>query len=97
MYAGCKQVKEKRGETIMYKITAEIEGMMCPMCEAHVQDAIRNGFQVKKVKASHKKGNAVIVSENPIEEEQLKNVVDQTGYTIKSVISEPYKKTLFGI
>ena len=32
----------------MYKITAEVEGMACGMCEAHVNDAIRVAFDVKK-------------------------------------------------
>ena len=37
----------------MYKITAEVEGMACGMCEAHVNDAIRAAFDVKKVSSSH--------------------------------------------
>ena len=35
----------------MFKTTVGIEGMMCGMCEAHVNDAIRKAFDVKKVKA----------------------------------------------
>ena len=31
----------------MYKVTAGIEGMMCGMCESHIQDAIRKAFNVK--------------------------------------------------
>ncbi len=33
----------------MVKITLEVEGMACGMCEAHVNDAIRKAFPVKKV------------------------------------------------
>ena len=33
----------------MTKTILSIEGMQCGMCEAHVNDAIRNNFAVKKV------------------------------------------------
>ena len=44
----------------MYQITLKIDGMACSMCESHVCDTIRNQFKVKKVSASHAKGEAVI-------------------------------------
>ena len=50
----------------MVQITVGVDGMACSMCEAHVSDAIRKTFPVKKVTASHNKGQAVIVSENVI-------------------------------
>ena len=28
----------------MVKITAKVEGMMCDMCEAHVNDAVRKAY-----------------------------------------------------
>ena len=39
----------------MTKTILSIEGMQCGMCEAHVNDAIRNNFAVKKVTSSHAK------------------------------------------
>lgn len=39
----------------MVKITADVEGMACGMCEAHVNEAVRNAFSVKKVTSSHTK------------------------------------------
>lgn len=33
----------------MIKITVGIEGMACGMCEAHINEAVRNVFQIKKV------------------------------------------------
>ena len=50
----------------MVQITVGVDGMACSMCEAHVSDAIRKAFPVKKVTASHTKGQAVIVAENEI-------------------------------
>ena len=32
----------------MVKITLDIEGMACGMCEAHVNDAVRRVFPVKR-------------------------------------------------
>ena len=40
----------------MVQITVGVDGMACSMCEAHVSDAIRKAFPVKKVTASHTKG-----------------------------------------
>ena len=45
----------------MVKITLEIDGMMCGMCEAHVNECIRENFTVKKVTSSHAKGESVIL------------------------------------
>ena len=50
----------------MYQITLSIDGMACSMCESHVCDTIRSKFSVKKVTASHSKGEAVILSETQI-------------------------------
>ena len=33
----------------MIKYTLAVDGMMCGMCEAHVNDAVRRAFAVKKV------------------------------------------------
>jgi copper chaperone CopZ len=54
--------------------------MMCGMCESHINDAIRNSFTVKKVKASKRKKEAVIVSEEEIDEKKMKEVIEATGY-----------------
>lgn len=35
---------------MMIKTTIQIDGMMCGMCETHIQDAIRKHFKVKKSK-----------------------------------------------
>lgn len=46
----------------MIETTVGIDGMQCGMCEAHVNDTIRAAFPVKKVSASHKKGQAAMWS-----------------------------------
>ena len=80
----------------MIKTTVGIDGMMCGMCESHVNDAIRKSFDVKKVSSSHSKKKTEITSEEAIDEDKLRAVIDETGYTVLSVDSEPYKKKGFG-
>ena len=81
----------------MIKTTLGIEGMMCGMCESHMNDAIRNNFDVKKVTSSHSKKQTVIITEQDIDEQELKAVIDGTGYESGAVKKEPYeKKGLFG-
>lgn len=81
----------------MVKITVGIEGMACGMCEAHINEAVRNAFQVKKVTSSHTKKQTVILAETDIPEQELKSVVAKAGYDVVSVSNEPYeKKGLFG-
>lgn len=83
----------------MYKTVAIIEGMACSMCEAHVNDAIRREFAVKKVSSSHVKGRTEIVSDEPIDEVRLRKAIEAMGYSVKGISSESYEKkrfTLFG-
>lgn len=71
--------------------------MQCGMCEAHVNDAVRKAFDVKKVTSSHTKNQTVILSEQPIDEQALRDVINRTGYEVTSLTSEPYeRKGLFG-
>ena len=76
----------------MVKTTVEIDGMMCGMCESHINDAIRQNFKVKKVKSSHAKGQTEIITENDIDEEKLRQTIENTGYKVVSVLKAPYEK-----
>lgn len=80
----------------MIKTTVKVNGMACGMCEAHINDCIRQNFSIKKVNASHKKGICEIISEMPLDEQRLKRAITDTGYEFAGVESEPYiKKGLF--
>ncbi len=81
----------------MVKTVLEIEGMACGMCEAHVNDAVRKVFPVKKVTSSHAKGRMEILSEQPLEEEKLKVAIEATGYQVTGISSEPYEKKGFSL
>ena len=82
----------KGNDLNMYETKVKIDGMMCGMCESHINDAIRNAFSVKKVSDSHSKGEADIISEEPIDEAKLRETITKTGYDFVSMTSKPYEK-----
>ena len=81
----------------MVKTILGIDGMMCGMCESHMNDAIRNNFDVKKVTSSHSKKQTEVISEEALDESKLKEVVEKTGYQLTSVETEPYEKKGFSL
>ena len=76
----------------MIKTTVNIEGMMCSHCEAHVNEAIKENFKVKKVTSSHIDKKTEIISEEPLDETAVKKAVADAGYTVTLIETEPYKK-----
>lgn len=78
----------------MLKITLNIEGMMCPKCEARVSKAIETAFAVKEVKSSHEKNQTVILCEDVIAEEAIRAVIPE-GFTMTGYKCEKHKKFLF--
>ena len=76
----------------MIKTTLTIDGMMCSMCEAHVNDAVSDALQVKSVKSSHKKGTTEIISEQAPDLQTVKDAIEKTGYRVLDMKSEPYEK-----
>ena len=82
----------------MIQTTIGVGGMMCGMCEAHVNDAVRKSFAVKSVKSDRRKNRCVVVSEEPLDEVAVREAITATGYDFLSISSEPYtKKGLFGL
>ncbi len=70
--------------------------MACSMCEAHINDAVRAKFKVKKISSSHAKKQTVIISEEELDAQKLKEVIEETGYRVLSHRCEPFeKKKLF--
>ena len=72
-----------------------IDGMMCGMCEAHINDAIRKHFSVKSAKSDRRKKRCVVVSEEPLDEAKVQQVISETGYEFLSFESKPYQKKGF--
>ena len=82
----------------MIQTTIGVGGMMCEMCEAHINDVIRKNFKVKSARSNRRKNQCVVVSEEPLDEEAVRAAIAETGYDFLSMTSEPYKrKGLFGL
>ena len=81
----------------MFKTTASISGMVCGMCEAHINDAIRAAFPIKKVTSSRSKGETVILSNQPLNQDLLRQTINSTGYILLSIKEEQCdKRSFFG-
>lgn len=76
----------------MIETIVQVDGMMCGMCESHINDAVRSHFQVRKVSSSHSKGQTVIRSQEALDQAQLRQVIDATGYKVLDVVSRPVEK-----
>ena len=76
----------------MVKTVLKIDGMMCGMCEAHMNDLIRKNFKVKKVTSSAKDGETVIISEAELDIPWAKKQIKDIGYELVDYTSEPYEK-----
>ena len=81
----------------MIKISLDIDGMACGMCESHINDAVRRAFTVKKVTSSHTKGKTEILAEQPLDEEALKAAIEATGYKVMGIHTEPWEKKGFSL
>ncbi len=65
------------------KITLNIEGMMCPHCEARVKSTLEALDGVAAAEVSHKEGVAVVTLKSPdVDEKTLKDAVTAQGYKV---------------
>ena len=88
----------KFSEAYMKEIILKVEGMQCGMCESHVNDAVRKAANVKKVTSSHVEGKTVVVCDESIDAQIVKNAIQKDGYNVSEVVEKPYvKKGLFSI
>ena len=79
----------------MNKIILKIDGMGCGACEAHVNKLIRMNFNIKKVTSSHIKNQTIIITPDNISEDEIRKVLDDTGYILLSYEQVEAKKSLF--
>lgn len=76
----------KENEQMLFKkkktgIILNVEGMMCPHCEARVKKAVEEIEGVEEAAASHKKKTVTVFGQCDIE--KVKSVIAEQGYTVK--------------
>lgn len=76
----------------MTETILKVDGMACGMCESHINDTVRNKFSVQKVTSSHTKSETVILSEQPLDQQALRDAIAATGYTVTAMDTHPYEK-----
>ena len=52
-----------------------VNGMMCGGCESRVKNAIKNIEGVENVTADHKTGKVIVISNNEVSEEIIKEAL----------------------
>ena len=82
----------------MFKTTLKIDGMMCGMCESHVNDIVRKTLpDASKVKSSHRKGECSFITDRKIDGNAVKEALNEMGYKLLAVKTEDYEKRgIFG-
>lgn len=77
----------------MYQTKAEVEGMMCGMCEAHIADTVRKTFpEAKSVKANRSRNSVEFLTEEKPDLDRLKAAIDKTGYHYGGAETVSYEK-----
>jgi copper chaperone CopZ len=76
----------------VYKTTVNVEGMMCEMCESHVNEAVVKAFPGVKAKSSHRLGRTEIWSEAPLPPKAVEAAISATGYSASGAVCAEAEK-----
>lgn len=76
----------------MWRYTIHVDGMMCGMCESHVNDAVRKAFPVKRVASSRSKSETTVLAERELDEGTLRAAVSAAGYEVGEIRKKPWEK-----
>lgn len=67
----------------MKELFLNVEGMSCSHCEARISNALKGLENIKEVNASAKDKSVVIFYEDLVNMDQIKEVIEDTGYKVK--------------
>lgn len=66
----------------MKDITLKVEGMVCGGCENRIQNTLSMIDGIKDVKADHVSGEVKIKAEDNVNEEELKQKIEDLDYKV---------------
>ena len=75
-----KQIEKQ--EDITMEKTFQVEGMMCPHCEASVKKCLEEIDGVSAATASHEAGTAVVTLAKDVPDEVLREAIEKQGYKV---------------
>ncbi|MBR2281094.1 MAG: heavy metal translocating P-type ATPase [Spirochaetales bacterium] len=79
------KTSKRKEETTEMTRTMDIDGMMCPHCEARVKKALEAVDGVKSAEVSHERNSAVVTVEPSVSDEALAKAVTDAGYEVKGI------------
>ena len=79
---------DHKEEKTMYKTTVTVEGMMCHMCEKHVNEAVSKAFAAENPVSDHTANKTEFISAEKPDAAKVKEVIEAAGYTVKAVHTE---------
>ena len=85
--SGCNNENKKteKENKAMKKYLLKVNGMMCGMCEKHVNAAVRKAAEISDVTSSHESGTTEITCESPIDAEAVKAAIIEAGYEVEEI------------
>ena len=84
------KVQKLEDFSAMKRVVLAVEGMHCDICELHVNDIVRRAARVNRVKSSRLKDRTEVICEDFVDEAVLKSAIEEQGYIVLDVRSEPY-------
>lgn len=70
-------------EVSVMEKTWQVEGMMCPHCEAHVKKALEGLSGVAEAIPSHQEGTVRIIMNTDVADDTIKAAIEAAGYKVK--------------
>lgn len=67
----------------MKETIIKVEGMVCNGCENRVQNALKTIKGVENVVANHTNGTVTVTLSNEVEENTLKEKIEDIGFEVK--------------
>ena len=68
--------------------TIQIEGMMCPHCEARVKKLLVEMDGVASANVSHVDGTAIVTLNAPVEDAVFEKAITDNGYKVIAITSK---------
>ena len=83
--AGSSETAEEKKEEKPMTKTLKVEGMMCEHCEARVKKALEKLDGVESAVADHNKGTAVVTLLADVDNDTLKQAVEEQDYLVRGI------------
>lgn len=67
----------------MKKIILKVEGIECGGCEKRIQNTVKMIDKVQEVVASHENGTVSVIVEEGVNENEIKEKIEEIGFQVK--------------